>query len=88
MRAEISAGGVSPTPLYLEWASAYLADKPLTPEHILEAARLAQAQTAPIDDIRGSAAYKRLLLRQLIYAHFLALFPDRIAANDLLELGA
>jgi hypothetical protein len=35
-------------------------------------------ETSPIDDVRGSAAYKRLLLRQLVLAHFQALGPEGI----------
>jgi xanthine dehydrogenase small subunit len=39
-----------------------------------EAAAMALTEIAPISDVRGSAEYKRLLLRQLILAHFNALF--------------
>jgi len=56
---------VAPVPLYLAKASAALVkDGP--------SAALAAAQTeiAPISDVRGSAEYKRRLLRQLLVAHF------------------
>jgi xanthine dehydrogenase small subunit len=39
------------------------------------AASLAAASVEPVNDIRGSARYKRLLLRQLVLAGFLALAP-------------
>jgi xanthine dehydrogenase small subunit len=29
-----------------------------------------QAEISPISDVRGTADYKRLLLRQLLWAHF------------------
>ena len=32
-------------------------------------------EISPISDARGSAAYKKLLLGQLIKAHFITLFP-------------
>ena len=44
----------------------------------------AMTEISPISDARGSAEYKRLLLRQLIYAHFLKLFPEIIKPEDLL----
>jgi xanthine dehydrogenase small subunit len=41
-------------------------------------------EIAPISDARGTADYKRLLLRQLIYAHFLLLFPQKVNDAELL----
>lgn len=73
--AGISAGGVSPVPLFLTKTSAFLVHKTPTPVLILEANQLAQSEIAPISDTRGSSDYKRLLLRQLLFAHFHTLFP-------------
>ena len=42
------------------------------------------SEISPISDARGTAEYKRLLLRQLIFAHFILLFPERINAEELL----
>jgi xanthine dehydrogenase small subunit len=44
-----------------------------------------QEEISPISDVRGSSEYKRLLLRQLFFCHFLKLFPDRIPAIELLQ---
>lgn len=74
----LSAGGVAPVPLLLEKTSRFLAGQPLNGATVQEAARLAHTEIAPISDVRGSVDYKRLLLRQLIYAHFLKLFPQRL----------
>jgi xanthine dehydrogenase small subunit len=82
--AHISAGGVSPIPLYLKQASACLEAGALTAETVRQAAEAAEREIAPIDDVRGAANYKRRLLRQLIYAHFIKLFPQKIAFEDLL----
>ena len=76
--AHLSAGGVGPIPLYLSQASAYLAGRPVSEQTLHQAANLAQQEIAPISDARGTEAYKRLLLRQLISAHFLTLFPKDI----------
>lgn len=80
--AHLSAGGVAPVPLYLERTSAKLVGAPPTAATARAAAAVAEAEIAPISDVRGSAAYKRLLLRQLIYAHFHELFglgPELLA---------
>ncbi len=73
-KAHISAGGVGPIPLYLEKTSNYLQGKALTKEVIIEANEILQSEISPISDIRGSEKYKRLLLRQLFFAHFIELF--------------
>ncbi len=74
--ARISAGGVAPFPLVLTKTSAFLRGKELSEELISEAAALAQTEISPISDARGTAAYKRFLLSQLIKAHFIKLFPQ------------
>lgn len=72
----ISAGGVSPVPAYLSQSSKMLEGKPLTRLHVQEMLQTVQQEIAPISDARGSATYKRLLLQQLIMAHFNQIFPD------------
>jgi xanthine dehydrogenase small subunit len=74
-KAGLSAGGVGPVPLYLEKASSFLAGKPLSEELINDVIEIAQTEISPISDARGTADYKRLLLSQLIKAHFITLFP-------------
>jgi xanthine dehydrogenase small subunit len=72
--AHVSAGGVAPTPLYLTKTSEYLRGKEINETTIAEAAEIIQTEISPISDVRGSEAYKRLLLRQLFTAHFVELF--------------
>lgn len=79
----LSAGGVAPVPLLLRRPAAMLVGKPLTAASIRAAAQAADEEIAPISDARGSAEYKRLLLRQLIIAHFVTLFPGEVAAEAL-----
>jgi len=74
--ASLSAGGVAPVPLYLSKTSAFLKDKILSEEIIDETIEIAQSEISPISDARGSEEYKRLLLGQLIKAHFITLFPS------------
>jgi xanthine dehydrogenase small subunit len=73
--AGISAGGVGPVPLYLQKTSAFLIGRNITEELIHEAIKIAQTEISPISDARGTKEYKKLLLGQLIKAHFITLFP-------------
>lgn len=73
--AAISAGGVGPIPIYLEKTSSFLLEKTVDEELIFTITELAQTEISPISDVRGSETYKRLLLNQLIKAHFIKLFP-------------
>jgi xanthine dehydrogenase small subunit len=70
--AHVSAGGVGPVPLYLRQTAAFLTGKSINQpgELITQANEMIGAEISPISDIRGTAAYKRLLLQQLFYAHF------------------
>lgn len=83
IKAHIAVGGVAAIPKYLPKTSAFLQAKKLTKEVVLAAQELLQAEIAPISDIRGSATYKRLLARQLFYAHFIKLFPNQFELKDL-----
>ena len=71
----LSAGGVGPIPLYLAESSAFLIGKKLNRESIEAVIKIAMTEISPISDARGTAVYKRLLLSQLIKAHFIRLFP-------------
>jgi xanthine dehydrogenase small subunit len=83
-QASVSAGGVAPIPLYLEKTSAFLVAKMLDAATVREAADIADGEIAPISDVRGSAAYKRLLFRQLFYAHFIVHCEGVIEWGELL----
>ncbi len=81
--AALSAGGVAPVPFFLAKTSAFLAGRRVDAATAGEAAALAVSEIAPISDARGSAEYKALLLQQLVYAHFLTLFPERVRWEEL-----
>ena len=61
--ASITLGAVAPTIIHATEAEVYLTGKELTDEVIGEAARLTMQASKPIDDIRGSAAYRREMIR-------------------------
>lgn len=61
--ASITLGAVAPTIIHAPEAETYLAGKQLTGDVLEEAARLTMKASKPIDDIRGSAAYRREMVR-------------------------
>ena len=79
----MAAGGVAPVPLLLRRTAEALAGRRPSVETALLGAESAAAEAAPISDVRGNAAYKRLLLRRLILAQFLKCFPEEIQAEAL-----
>nr|VFK55940.1 MAG: xanthine dehydrogenase small subunit [Candidatus Kentron sp. TC] len=82
-RVDLSAGGVATVPLYLAKTIAYSTGREPDADVAREAGSIAQAEISPVSDAHGSADYKRLLLRQLIHAHFITLFPERITLEGL-----
>lgn len=64
--AKITLGAVAPTIIHAESAEKFLIGKTLTEENILSAAELAKEAARPIDDIRGSAAYREEISRVLV----------------------
>jgi xanthine dehydrogenase small subunit len=72
--AHVSIGGVFATPLYLSKTSEFLNGKEINEAIICEANEILQTEISPISDVRGTAEYKRLLARQLFFAHFVELF--------------
>jgi xanthine dehydrogenase large subunit len=85
LEVAISAGGVAPIPLYLQKTSEFLIGKIISEELIHNAIGIAQTEISPISDARGSADYKRLLLGQLIKAHFTAA-PSLVDLNKPLRI--
>ncbi len=61
--ASITLGAVTPTIIHAAEAENYLAGKSLTDDVIDEAGNLARGASRPIDDIRGSAAYRREMVK-------------------------
>lgn len=79
--ARVTLGSVAPTIIHAPTAEALLRGKTLTPEIIGEAARLAAATPAPIDDIRGTAEYRTEMVRVLVGRALRALAENRQAAQ-------
>ncbi len=65
-QVRIALGAVAPTPIRAGEAEEALRGEALTPETIAQAARLAAESIRPIDDIRGSADYRRRVVEVLV----------------------
>ncbi len=61
----IVLASVAPVPLMVTAAHDYLAATPIHPETLSQAARLAQDACTPIDDVRGSARYRKSMVFNL-----------------------
>ena len=83
--AHASIGGVAAIPKYLHNTSKFLTGKILDIKTILEANEVLQNEISPISDVRGTSDYKRLLGRQLFFAHFTELFPKQFTLNDFVQ---
>jgi xanthine dehydrogenase iron-sulfur cluster and FAD-binding subunit A len=62
-KASITLGSVAPTIIHAGQAEDFLQDEALSAEVIAQAADLAASAASPIDDLRGSAAYRREMIR-------------------------
>lgn len=61
--ASITLGAVTPIIAHAVQAEAFLTGKKLTEKNILQAAELAVESANPIDDVRGSASYRREMVK-------------------------
>ena len=64
-RFRLALASVAPVPLVPTQAENILSDSPITEATITEAAQVAMAACNPIDDVRSSARYRRLMVRNL-----------------------
>ena len=84
MQAHFSLGGVAAIPKYLSKTNEYLIGKTVDSTTVKQALNILQDEISPISDVRGSSTYKRLLARQLFFAHFIELFPSHIEFEKLM----
>jgi xanthine dehydrogenase small subunit len=80
----LSAGGVGPVPIRLSGTEDFLRGKRIDRETAGKAAEIASGECTPIDDVRGTAAYRRTLLGRFIWAHLMHIFPELNLAKELL----
>lgn len=86
--AGLALGGVAPIPFTARRTMAWLREKSLTRETFLGSMEVLQEEISPIDDVRGSAGYKRRLASALMADHYLHCFPDICSYDDFVKGGA
>ncbi len=64
-RFRLALASVAPVPLVPAEAETYLANHSITPESLREAAGISADACSPIDDVRGSARYRKEMVRNL-----------------------
>ena len=64
-RIKLALASVAPVPLVVGQVEAILAEKPITEETLGEAAQAAMDACNPIDDVRASAKYRKLMVKNL-----------------------
>jgi aerobic carbon-monoxide dehydrogenase medium subunit len=64
-RIRLALASVAPTPLVVKEVEQLLAQKAISPATILEAAQLAEKACNPITDVRGSARYRKQMVKNL-----------------------
>lgn len=64
-RMRVALASVAPVPLVVPAIEKYLTDNPINPEAFQHAGNLAQEACNPIDDVRGSARYRKAMVRRL-----------------------
>lgn len=79
--AAVALGAVAPKPIRAPGAEQLLCESDWTAEVVAEAARLAASHTSPIDDIRGSAAYRRHITEVTIRRLLIQVAPGRATAG-------
>jgi len=80
----VSAGGIAAIPKRLYSFESFLLGKTISEELVIEGLHEIQSDISPISDIRGSKDYKTKLLNQLIKAHFIELFPEKIKIEEMI----
>jgi len=65
-KARVAFGAVAPTPVRAHGIEAYLVGKKLSDDGIAGATGMVDDAIAPIDDVRGSAAYRTELIKALL----------------------
>ena len=89
--AFITLGSVATTIIHADEAEKYLVGKAMTADVMDQAARLASNASKPIDDIRGSAAYRKEIVRVVTLRGLMAIAEGRedenIPADPILLWG-
>jgi len=77
-RFQVVLASVAPVPLVVAEVQDYLGTHPAGPEAFKQAARLAESACDPIDDVRGSARYRKAMVRKLTEKALISIWTDLV----------
>jgi xanthine dehydrogenase small subunit len=83
--ASLAVGGVAAVPKFLPESSEFLVGREASTSTVRELLPIVQAEISPIGDVRGSAAFKRLLAQHLVVSHFVKMFPETVPLNSFTQ---
>ena len=66
----LAMGGVAATPLRLKKTETFLRGKTISPETLSQAVTILHSEMTPLSDLRGSSAYRRVLVENLFLRFF------------------
>ena len=72
--AQLALGGVAATPIRLQNVESFMIGKPITVETFTTAAKLLNESVKPLSDVRGSQAYRRVLVRNIFHRYIKDVF--------------
>ena len=72
-QAAIAIGGCGPAPLFSEEANAIASERPGDGDALRQAGEILSKLSDPVDDVRASAAYRRLVIPRLVVEAFEAM---------------
>lgn len=81
-KARIAFGGIAPVPLRISTVEEFLEGQEFSLPLLDQAADLMQQQISPIADVRGSAAYRRVLVKNLFHQYGQDLAKEALASHD------
>jgi len=83
--ARLALGGVAAVPLRLPRVEAFLHDKVLDRSLIDATQKILQEEIKPLSDLRGSAAYRRILVQGFLQQYFDEIIPSREVVHAALN---
>jgi carbon-monoxide dehydrogenase medium subunit len=73
---KLALASVAPVPLVIQKVEAFLSEKPINEEILRKASQIAMDACTPIDDVRSSARYRKIMVRNLSYKALKAVWQE------------
>jgi len=81
-RFKLALASVAPVPLIVEQVEVLLSEEKITEEKLAKAAQIAMQACTPIDDVRGGARYRKMMVRNLSFNALLDVWNQLESAEN------